>query len=120
MSKRVTPAQTRLIVELHDEGHTLVAIAHQLGLDRHTVARHVSSPLGRTDPLGGVAPKALQTLLKLAARVQEFACPSCAKPVLRLVSQHEGWCPHCRRWWGMNGVEGAPWLAEALRQRSAS
>lgn len=110
MANRVTPLLTRRIVELHEEGHTLLAIAQQLGLDRHTVARHVSSPLGREEPLAGVTPKVLETLLKLAASVEVFACPVCQAPTLRLRSQHEGWCEKCNRWWGVRAVQGIPWV----------
>lgn len=119
MAKRVTPAQTRRIVELHEEGHTLVAIAAELGLDRHTVARHVSSPLGREDPLAGVTPKVLQTLLKLAATVDTFACPACKAPTLRLQSQCGGWCPKCTRWWNMRNVQGVPWATSPPAKRRA-
>ena len=108
MAKHVNPAQVRRITALHDEGYSLSAIAEQLGLDRHTVARHCGSRQERDTALAGLTPAVLQPLLKLAASVREFACPSCAKPVLRVLSQHEGWCPHCRRWWGMRDVKRAP------------
>ncbi len=97
MTKRTTPGQSRRIAELHEEGHTLTAIAEQLGLDRHTVARHINSPLERKDPWSGVTPQALQTLVKLAAVTQAFACPKCKAEVLRLLSQHEGFCCLRRR-----------------------
>ena len=86
MSKRVLQSQVRQMEKLHEEGHSHVAIAAQLGVGRNTVARH----------LGMAQPAANEDVALTAAEVAKlrvvlpyfhrWACSACGAVVVALAS----------------------------------
>ena len=84
MGKRVLVSQVKQMEKLHEEGHSHVAIAQQLGIGRNTVARHLAgdTPPAANDDVVRLGPLQLKRLSWLLAAVEAWPCPACQRPLV--------------------------------------
>ncbi len=103
MALRITPEQRRQIARLDADGHTQAAIADRLGIDRHTVARHLGDAAvpdsARGGGLAGLSTAEGAVLRLLMASVVVVRCGECNAAIVQLRSMAAGMCPHCCASW---------------------
>ena len=103
MAQRITPSLARNIARLFAEGNTRVMIANRLGIDRHTVARHVANRDGEAahaTAAGDNSAAADATFLSALRRsLVRFVCNNCDHVSLRLPTMETGMCPSCGSTW---------------------
>ncbi len=106
MAKHITPAQRKQIQRLQADGHTLTAIATQLGVDRHTVGAHADARVGAQaeSPLD----TARQAYLR-AGLERPLSCVNCNRTMFWPRHATEGMC----NWCGTAVELPAPALARA-------
>ncbi len=104
MAKHITPAQRKQIQRLQADGHTLTAIATQLGVDRHTVGAHAEpqAPVPAHLPLD-----AARLAYLLAGLELRLSCAKCKQPMFWAKYATEGSC----NWCGAGNKLSAPALA---------
>lgn len=103
MAQRITPSLARNIARLFAEGNTRVMIANRLGIDRHTVARHVANRDGgaalATTAGDNSAAADAAFLSALRRSMIRFECNECDYVSLRLATMDIGMCPSCGDMW---------------------
>ncbi len=100
MAAHVTPAQSKHIQRLKAEGHSNLAIAAKLGIDRHTVGRHANGPKNIAEPVADSLDQ--QRLAYLLAALDRHApCPGCGKTMFWRNGALTGVCNWCGNPWGM-------------------
>ena len=100
MAAHVTPKQRKEILRLQAAGHSNLAIAEQLGIDRHTVGRHAEPKPRNVD---GEPPLSADELLRVRYLVANIPgasrCHGCKKQLYYARNQLEGFCNWCGVEW---------------------
>lgn len=109
MTARITPQQKRQIERLHADGSTLSAIAEKLGIDRHTVARHVEAAENdRAQPaMAGFSEVEVAWLRALATNGRSLRCEACGHVIIALKAMNQGFCPSCGTGWQLHATRAA-------------
>ena len=103
MAAQITPAKRKQILRLQAEGHTNLAIAKRLGMDRHTVGRH-AAPTQQRKPAAGTELSIDDQRLRylLAGLNARGACPECRQIMFWDKRVPSGLCNWCGAEWTLS------------------
>jgi hypothetical protein len=97
MAAHTTPAQRKEMQRLKAQGFTNLAIAERMGLDRHTVGRHVDPDEARGQSTHATERAKLEYLL--AGFNMQGTCFRCKKVAFWNERQTTGFCNWCGTKW---------------------